>query len=347
MVGVDAAGDLNCQPIVDPCPAVTGKQICTGYTPDITRTFDIPANILNSTFTSPVAGDSYRESYKCVNRSWQLNFSSGTCLCTPSSTPSTKDCNTTSSPSWPPAGAGNGGYSGSYVDTQNVSCGPKTTTWAYNTSNACVCNAATPPLITPQYVPTGCQGVINSVKTWTCDAPGPYDTTGTLAAGHWTNTTVNNATCQMGYFYTYADYSCPAGYTGYYTKKVEVTGCSGSSATTPPCDWNSPQWTTTTLSNNCTCVNGSSQTQVRNDCPAGTTGTTTWRQTLTCPSTWSAWSRTSYDCISTSFTWAAGAYFAIGASPLPNKVGNACATQGARAQCSDASNKYYNDCVCQ
>jgi len=275
MTGIDDGGNILCTAAVG-CPA-TSVQACWNPASGVYDQASIPAARLNDTFTTPVDGDSFKQTYQCQTTAgsgqWVRTGTSGTCFCTPeSNVPVTQSCSQYMGDKCPDC------WTGTATFKQTTACPGGATTHSY-VGNTCKCR---PYLLTyARPCPDGLTGAYYYMQSYTCDPKnpaaegtwGPVTQTGSCTCTLLTVT--QTITCQS------AGYS--AGYTGSVTQSRQLQ-CPRS-AYVP--------WTTTSDTCACTAV---TQSQTIG-CPPPQTGTQTQSQTFNCTTnSWGAWVTQSSSC---------------------------------------------------
>ena len=275
MTGIAANGNITCETAIG-CPA-TSMQMCWNAASGSYDQATLPAALLNTAFTTPASGDSYKQTYQCQmsgnSGQWAKTGTSGVCLCTSESkAPVTESCSQYKGDNCPNCWTGVAHF------TQNTTCPGGATTQTY-VGNTCQCQPYTSTFTNA--CPTGLTGSITYSQSYTCDPSNPS------AQGTWgQQTQTGSCICDPGATATQtitcqsAGYS--AGYTGSVTQRRQHQ-C--------PDAWS--HWTTT--NDTCTCK-GATQYQTIG-CPAPQKGTQKQSQTFNCTTnSWGPWVTSSSTC---------------------------------------------------
>lgn len=220
------------------------------------------------------SGISMISHYLCMSDgTWQFQNNTGNCNCQPRP----NDVSTASCAA---------GFTGTRTITRVWDCGNGFGQWvvsSVNTSN-CVCDPNRPPGRRTLTCPTGFnQGKITQRRDWTC-VPTPK-------WGNWYTPPGGN-TCKCAPKTTTNHYNCTGNLTGSGIDEERRFVCPG--GPNNPGNWLPP----VVVKNDCKCVDGRVETWVDNTaCPAGETGSVTYKKTLKCPgATWSSPVEVSRDC---------------------------------------------------
>jgi len=336
--GVTAAGALNCVSVTG-CPALA-VNMC--FLNGVWEQAFIPSGISGQNYNTGVFGASFQRNYRCVNGSWALQSSSGSCTCTEVVD---QIINVTCSSIY---GGPSSGWTGTGTRTFSRSCPSGVETYGPIDGSGCGCvsQVGAPENRTcqqsPFSYPTGFSCPVGQspqqVRDWNCTGPqaGAYTAYSAVPGSDCCSCTAGVRSTQW--------VSCGTGFSG--SKEQErFTTCPGFTA-----------WADTGT-NSCTC--NSSLFELRNSgCPdAGgvpQVGVLEERRNWNCagePPAWGDWFVVNNNCGPVSYQWVPKT---AGHGPygiaLGYTAGTPCGTMNDQAACSyPATGGYthYDSCRCE
>lgn len=237
-------------------------------TPAVT-TYTVPAQLQNTTWTTPVIGSSWQRTYVCNTVSgvtqWRTQSTTGNCVCNAVDEYVDQSCNSYKN---------NGNWTG-VVTFHNWNYCPANSGGRLETANSCVCAPLTETRTTTCPI-AGYAGAVTQQRQWICDS---------ATAGHYTAWGDVSSTCTCAPSTQNQTLSCGTGYTGSILQHRDFNCGSGS--------WGG--WITD--SNTCSCAPG--QTENRSiGCTAPLTGSIDQTRVFNCAtSSWGAWTDVANSCV--------------------------------------------------